>query len=273
MGPRQEFDLTMLTIVILTKNEAKRLPACLAAIPKRYPVTVLDSGSEDDTVVVAEKRGCTIYRQQWLGFSEQRNFALQNCNIKKGWVLFIDADEFYPLEFFAWFESKPALLEDVDVLMVPSWLVFCGHKLRYAPGYPIYHPRLVRAGVSPFTIGPAGHSETLMAGFRVGYSGISYSHHFFDGDISTWMTKHISLARMEISGDRQAGILTSRARMSLKLGRSFIRMPIRFLYHYLLKGGFFDGWRGLLYSLMYTWYEMTKYIMAQFQKRGKGCGL
>ena len=259
----------MLTIVILTKNEAKRLSLCLDAIPSRYPVIVLDSGSEDGTVAIAEKHGCTVFKHQWLGFAGQRNFALKNCNIEKGWVLFIDADEFYPLEFFAWFKSRPALLESIDVLMLPSWLVFCGQRLRYAPGYPIYHPRLVRCGLAPFTVGHAIHSETLMSEVRVAYGDIPYDHHFFDGDIGAWMRKHIELADLEASAVPSTGALTSRARLSLLIGKSFLRVPGRFAYHYLVRGGFRDGWRGFLYSLMYSWYELTKYILVQFKKRDK----
>ena len=257
----------MLTIVILTKNEAKRLPLCLDAIPSRYPVIVVDSGSEDGTVAIAEKYGCTVCTQQWLGFAGQRNFALKNCNIEKGWVLFVDADEFYPSEFFTWFESKPTLLESIDVLMVPSWLVFCGQRLRYAPGYPIYHPRLVRCGLAPFTVGHAGHSETLLPDVRVEYGNIPYDHHCFDGDIGVWMRKHIELAHFEAVAAPFSGALTSRARLSLLMGQGFLRVPGRFVYHYLVKGGVRDGWRGLLYSLMYAWYELTKYILVQFKKR------
>lgn len=256
----------MLTVVILTKNEAKRLPLCLDAIPSRYSVIVLDSKSNDETVAIANERGCSVYQHQWLGFAGQRNFALKNCNIGKGWVLFIDADEFYPPEFFSWFESKPNLLENADVLMVPSWLVFCKQRLRYAPGYPIYHPRLVRCGTSPFAVGHAGHSETILPGVHVAYGDISYDHHFFDGDIGAWMRKHIELAGLESAAVPTTDALTPRARFSLLMGKSFLRVPGRFVYHYLVRGGIRDGWRGLLYSLMYTWYELTKYLLVRFKK-------
>lgn len=264
---RKTDDYIMLTIVILTKNEAKRLPLCLDAIPSRYPVLAIDSGSDDETIAIAEKHGCTVYSQQWLGFAGQRNFALKNCNIGKGWVLFIDADEFYPFEFFTWFDSSPALLESIDVLMIPSWLVFCGQRLRHAPGYPIYHPRLVRCGIAAFTFGHAGHSETLMPDVRVAYGDIPYDHHFFDGDIGAWMRKHIELADLEAKATKSSGSLSFRSRLSLLMGKGFIRVPGRFVYHYLVESGFRDGWRGLLYSMMYVWYELTKYLLLQFKKR------
>ncbi|WP_256361237.1 glycosyltransferase [Methylomonas koyamae] len=72
----------MLTVVILACNEAANLPRCLAAIPERYPIVMVDSGSSDDTVAIAERRGCRVYHNPWPGFAEQRNFALQQCAIE-----------------------------------------------------------------------------------------------------------------------------------------------------------------------------------------------
>lgn len=256
-----------LTAVILTKNESKKLPRCLDAIPAKYRVVVVDSGSQDDTVTIAKSRGCEIYRQSWLGFAGQRNFALQCCGINKGWVLFIDADELYPPEFYTWFESNPAELDVVDVLMIPSFLFFCDRKLGFAPGYPIFHPRLVRAGIAPFIVGHAGHSETIAAEVRLGYGHIPYDHYFFSGDLYSWMIKHIDLARQEAMLRKPlGGNLTSRARLSLLLRSSCLRPPLRFVYHYILRRGFKDGYSGLVYSLMQAWYEMTKYVMIQFGK-------
>lgn len=258
---------SLLTIVILTKNEAKNLPRCLNAIPANYRVIIVDSGSQDETVAIARDRGCEIYIQSWLGFAGQRNFCLQNCDLNEGWVLFIDADELYPPDFYFWFENGPAELDTVDVLMVPSFLFFCGRKLRFAPGYPIFHPRLVKAGIAPFAIGHAGHSETVIAGVRVGYGHIPYDHYYFNGDLCGWMIKHIDLARQEAVLQKPPNVnVTSRARLSLLLESSFMRAPIRFVYHYVLLGGFKDGYPGFIYSLMYAWYELTKYVMARFRK-------
>jgi glycosyltransferase involved in cell wall biosynthesis len=256
-----------LTIVVLTKNESKNLSRCLDAIPAKYRVVVVDSGSQDDTVAIAKSRGCEIYLQSWLGFAGQRNFALQCCGINKGWILFVDADEFYPPDFYAWFESNPIELDAVDVLMIPSFLFFCGRKLRFAPGYPIFHPRLVRAGMAPFVVGHAGHSETVAAGVRLSYGHIPYDHYFFNGDLCGWMVKHIDLARQEaVLRKPQDGNLTSRARLSLLFGSSFLRVPLRFMYHYILRRGFKDGYPGFVYSLMNAWYELTKYVIIQFGK-------
>jgi len=123
----------MLTVVILTQNEQANLPGCLAAIPERYPIVIVDSGSTDNTVAIAKSRSCRIYTNPWPGFAEQRNFAIKLCGISTPWLLFIDADEIYPQTFYDWFESGMGGTDTLDVLMVPSVLYLRGKRLNHAP--------------------------------------------------------------------------------------------------------------------------------------------
>lgn len=250
-----------LTVAILTLNEAKRLPACLAAIPECYPVLVVDSGSLDETVSLAKSLGCLVMENPWPGFAEQRNFVLDKCHVKTKWILFIDADEYYVDRFFSWFESSKSR-DDFDVGLVTSLLLFKGAVLRYAPGYPVYHPRLIRRGGARFVRNHMGHGEAPNADARLHAIDIPYFHDWFDGDLSGWLIKHIKLASLEaqmtISDD--AG-MTTRGKLSSKLHSAFIRVPARFFYHYIIRGGFRDGRRGFEYSLMYTWYEFTKGLL------------
>ena len=52
--------VSKLTVVILTKNEEKNLPRCLEGIPADYPIVIVDSGSNDNTLAIAAARGCRI---------------------------------------------------------------------------------------------------------------------------------------------------------------------------------------------------------------------
>lgn len=253
-----------LTIVILTKDEALHLPRCLDAIPPRYPVLVLDSGSSDGTLDIAEARGCLIARNPWPGFAAQRNFALEHCGVCSPWVLFIDADECYPQAFFDWFEEKVAEDERIDAAMVPSILYLRGQRLRYAPGYPILHPRLVRTGRVRFLTNHTGHGESIAQRCRVITCPVPYEHHFYNGELIAWMHKHVDKAALEVDLKPTAGArLTHRGRLSVWLGRSLWRIPARFLYHFVVRGGLLDGFAGLEFALMFTWYEATIYVQAR----------
>jgi glycosyltransferase involved in cell wall biosynthesis len=254
-----------LTVVILTKDEAPRLPRCLAAIPD-YPVLVVDCGSTDGTPRIAAERGARVVHRAWKGFAGQRNLALRDCQIDTQWVLFVDADEVYPASFYEWFETEARHEESVDGYMVPSFLYLRGRRLARAPGYPIYHPRLVRRARALYVTNHTGHGESLGAECRVRLAKIPYEHHFYDGELIAWMHKHVDKAAFEVKRQPTPGAhMTWRGRISVALGGSFLRVPGRFLYHYLLRGGIVDGRAGLEFSLMFAWYEATIYLQGRFQ--------
>ena len=255
--------MTTLTVVILTHNEAHRLHRCLNAIPSRYPIVVIDCGSTDTTIAIATERGCQVYYNTWSGFAEQRNFALERCHIATPWVLFIDADEIYPLRFYDWFEREIAFNDIIAAVMVPSLLFFRNHCLKHAPGYPIYHPRLVRTHQVRFMTNHTGHGESIPITVPTHYATIPYDHYFYDGHLSQWMTKHISHACQEVKRQATPGaLLTKRGRIMMWLSKvPILRIPGRFFYHYCFCLGFLDGRAGLEYSLMYTWYEATKSVL------------
>lgn len=256
-----------LAVAILTLNEAARLPGCLAAIPKAYPVVVVDSGSVDDTAALARRAGARVLVNPWPGFAAQRNFCLEACRDAAEWVLFIDADEVFPPALFDWLNAALAAgAPDFDAAQIPSHLVFCGRTLRHAPGYPIYHPRLARTTGVRFVPNRSGHGETLAEPCREIFCPVPYLHYFYDGDAAGWMRKHLGLAAQEAAADEAAdggpgGRLTARARLNRVAGRGWRRVPLRFFYHYVWRGGFRDGRAGLLYALMYAWYEATKQLL------------
>lgn len=254
------------TVVILTKNEEHSLPRCLDSIPESYPVWVLDSGSADNTLAVARRYGCEIRERAWEGYAQQRNHALKNCGIASEWVLFIDADEVFPKTLFDWIES--ALDEEftgVDAVMLPSYFYLRGQCLKHAPGYPVYHARLVRREKVEFlSHHEGGFGENIGAGCGILYGNIPYEHYFYDGELLAWMHKHVDHADRETRSHGQGILVNPRKRLSLWLGNSFIRAPARFFYHYIFRGGFLDGRAGLEYSLMFAWYEATRYLLGRY---------
>ena len=260
-----------LTVVILTLNKSRRLPSCLAAIPERYPVLVVDSGSADETVEIAKTSGCQVTSNPWEGFAAQRNFALRYCGIATKWVLFIDADEIFPQQFYDWFENGVDDRVDFDVGQVASVLYFKGKLLRYAPAYPMYHPRLVRRGYVHFVSNHTGHGEAANGDAREILIDIPYVHDWFDGDLISWLRKHVTLAAQEANlVSNYHGLPTERARLSLLIRSALVRVPARFFFHYVWRGGFRDGRNGLEYAMMYAWFEFTKGLIKLGQRTVKG---
>ena len=70
------------TVVILTKNEEKNIVGVIENAKKiTSSVLVIDSGSTDKTVSLAQKQGAKVVYCEWDNdFSAQRNFALKHVN-------------------------------------------------------------------------------------------------------------------------------------------------------------------------------------------------
>lgn len=81
-----------LSVIIITKNEAANLGACLASVAFADEIIVLDSGSTDNTLDIARFHGAKVHSTtDWPGFGPQKNRALALAT--GDWVLSIDADE------------------------------------------------------------------------------------------------------------------------------------------------------------------------------------
>ena len=80
------------SLVVITHNEAANIARCLDSVPFVAEKLVVDSGSTDETVAIAQAHGARVVHQDWLGFGPQRNVAsAQSAN---DWILVLDADEF-----------------------------------------------------------------------------------------------------------------------------------------------------------------------------------
>lgn len=87
------------TVVILTKNEEAMIGRAIASVGGAFDVLVVDSGSTDATVAIAEAGGARVVARAFDDFSAQRNFALAEASAD--WVFFLDADERFTPELAA----------------------------------------------------------------------------------------------------------------------------------------------------------------------------
>lgn len=81
-----------LSIVILSKNEEDVIGDAIASV-KEYcdDIIVIDANSSDSTSKIVEKQGVRLIKHHFIDFSDQRNFGIYQ--VKRPWVLFLDADE------------------------------------------------------------------------------------------------------------------------------------------------------------------------------------
>jgi glycosyltransferase involved in cell wall biosynthesis len=71
---------TNLTIAVLALNEASMITSCLESASFAEQILVIDSGSSDDTMLIARSLGAEVHSYaDWQGFAIQRNRALEHC--------------------------------------------------------------------------------------------------------------------------------------------------------------------------------------------------
>ena len=83
-----------LSSITITGNEAANIADCIDSLKFCDERIVVDGGSKDDTVAIAEKHGATVYHHAWTNHGKQKNIALSHAT--GDWVLVLDADERVP---------------------------------------------------------------------------------------------------------------------------------------------------------------------------------
>jgi glycosyltransferase involved in cell wall biosynthesis len=137
-----------LTVIIATKNEALNIQDCISSVQFADEILVLDSGSSDDTVTLAQAAGATVHRTDWPGYGLQQRRGIELANTD--WVLSLDADERISAQL------KDEILISISSpkasgYRLPRRSSFCGQFIRASGWVPDYTLRLVRREVAGFT--------------------------------------------------------------------------------------------------------------------------
>ena len=80
-----------ISATIITYNEERNLPRAIESLRCADEILVVDSGSTDRTVEIAEKLGARVMESPWPGYAKQKNLAAENA--AHDWILSLDADE------------------------------------------------------------------------------------------------------------------------------------------------------------------------------------
>ena len=247
------------SVVIPVKNEEKNLPRCLARLTRFSEVVVVDSGSTDATREIAESSGVSLVDFQWDGaFPKKRNWVLRNIELKNGWVLFLDADEYVSEEFnreVARVVQGPAF----DGFWITYHNHFMGKLLKH--GDPMRKLALFRKNKGEYErieedtwshLDMEVHEHPIIQG-AVGKIGTPVEHRDYK-DFSAYLARHNAYSAWEacryvaLYGKGFEG-LTERQRIKYRLMDSWVLGPIYFVGSYFFKLGFLDGKAGWLLAM------------------------
>src|SRR3989440_8433291 len=177
-------------IIILTYNEADNLPRCLESVAGFGEIMVVDSGSDDGTQEIAKQAGARIYERPFESFARQRNWALQNCDLKGEWVLFLDADEVATPEFRQTVANAIQNAGDAVAGFYCCWKLMLDQRwLRRSDSFPKWQLRIVRRGRADFIDSGHGQKEGRVNG-ELGYIREPYLHYALSKGWEAWWAKH-----------------------------------------------------------------------------------
>jgi glycosyltransferase involved in cell wall biosynthesis len=272
-----------ISVLIPVKNEATNLAACLASVAWCDEVVVVDSGSTDGTPDIARAAGARVVDFHWNGaFPKKKNWALAKVDWKHDWVFILDADERVtpPLEAAmraALAGTHGGYYVNRRFWFLDGWLNHCGY-------YPSWNLRFFRHALGRYeqpngaAVTGSGdnevHEHVELQG-TTGHLDGEMEHYAFP-DIATWVEKHNRYssweARIQMLGvaEDAAGLdpaLAHKRRLRRLAWRLPFRPTLRFLYHYVWRAGFLDGYRGFIFCRLMGWYEFLNAAKATELKR------
>jgi glycosyltransferase involved in cell wall biosynthesis len=257
-----------LSVLIPTRNEAKNLGRCLAPIAEwADEVVVVDSGSTDGTVEMAESAGARVLQFRYTGgWPKKRQWALNTHAWRNGWILLLDADEILTEPIKAEIESA---IQDphYDGYWLSFQLVFLGRMIRYGDtmlwklflfrrGKGRYEKRLEQQDSSMSDV--EIHEHTVVDGptRRLRHP----VRHENWNSLDRYITKHNEYSNWEshvllygTNGELRPSLFGNQAQRRRWLKRKLIMLPgsplWRFLYVYIFRLGFLDGRPGFTYAM------------------------
>ncbi len=241
-----------LSVIIICKNEAHDIDACLASVAWADEIIVLDSGSQDDTLSIAQKYTSNIHTNaDWQGFGVQKNRALALAT--GDWVLSIDADEC--VSDALRLEIQQAIKNSKHtVFNMPRSSSYCGHFIRHSGWWPDRVTRLFKRGTAKFS-DDLVHERLVFAGKAAKLN--APLTHFTYKDLDEMLIKmnlYSSLGATNAQENGKHSSLVSAAGHGLW---AFIRT-------YFLRLGFLDGAIGFILAVSIAETTYYRYIKLYF---------
>lgn len=255
----------MISIVVLTKNEEKDLPMCLSSVTWSDDIHVLDSGSTDNTIAIAEEYGAKVSRNPFKSFGQQRNHALDELPIKNEWILFLDADEVVTDKFKAAMVKAINEADETVAGFYCCWKMMLENTwLKHCDNFPKWQFRLMKKGMARFTDFGHGQKESEVKG-EIKYLKEPYLHYGFSKGWTQWVDRHNryssqeAIARLENTPPFK-NIFTKNSSIRNPALKSWLtKVPgwpfLRFFQAYILSLGFLEGIPGFIYCINMAYYE------------------
>lgn len=246
-----------ISATIITCNEERNLPRAIESLRCCDEILIVDSGSTDRTVEIAQKFGARVLEANWRGYAGQKNYASDQA--VNDWILSIDADEALSedLEAEIWQLKKNGA--GYDAYTVPRLAQYLGRWILYSGWYPDRKIRLFNRARARW-VGDYVH-ESVVSDGRIGQLQGNLLH-YTCGSLSEHlktMDRYTTLAAEELAARKKP----------IGYRHLLLDPPWTFVKSYLFQRGFLDGLEGLAIAQMAALYTFLKYAKARFMSSGR----
>ncbi len=264
--------MSNIEVIIPVKNEAKNLPFALQSVVEwADKVWVIDSESTDETCAIAEEAGAEVVVQPWLGHAKQKNWAIQNLDIKADWVFILDADEAILPELKAELlaiAAQPIESVPESAFNINRYFIFLGKRIRHCGYYPSWNVRFFKQGKALYEEREV-HEHMVVQGAIGKLQG--HMEHYDRRGLEVYMAKHNRYSTLEAKEiltqiEKRDETIDASLFGTAQQRRRWIKQHIypklpakwlcRFFWMYILRLGFLDGLTGLRFCLFISSYEL-----------------
>jgi glycosyltransferase involved in cell wall biosynthesis len=240
-----------ITATIITLNEERNIARAIESLRCCDEILVVDSGSTDRTMELAQNLGARLIEGPWRGYSSQKNWAAEQA--AHDWILSIDADEALSeaLEGEIWSLKKKGPRHDAYTM--PRLAQYLGRWILHSGWYPDRKIRLYDRRKSKW-VGDFVH-ETLQVNGRLGHLESNLLHFTCDSlsEHLRTMDRYTTLAAEELVAQKRR----------IGLSHLIFDPAWTFCRTYVFRAGFLDGVEGLTIAYMAALYTFLKYAKAR----------
>ncbi|GJL56322.1 MAG: glycosyl transferase [Nitrospirales bacterium] len=245
--------------LVITKNEERHIAECLESVTWVDEIILVDAQSTDGTVAIAKRFTDCVFIRPWPGFGPQKNFGMEH--VTSDWIVIVDADERVSVELAKEIqETLTTVSDDRAAFRVPRRNYFYGQWVRWGGAYPDYQIRLVRRGKAQYN-DVAVHENLLVDG-QIGTLSAHLDHH-----TERQITDHFRKFNLYTT---LAASEKGKSQQSVAWYHLVCNPLVIFFKTYVVKKGYRDGTRGVIFAVfasMYTFVKYTKLLETHVVKK------
>lgn len=259
-----------ITAILLTHNEDLHIERCLRSLNQFVDrVVVVDSFSSDRTVDIARSLGAQVLQNKWINYANQFQWGVDNAEIDSGWILRIDADEYFEEAAIAEIaERLPSLLDSVTAIEFKRKVYFRNQWIRWGGYYGLRLTRLWRVGAGSIEQRWMDEHIAIDHGTSLLFSRGDLVDNNLK-DITWWTEKHNGYATRQmidfinleyglfagdqrVSEDANGSAKWKRFLRNTIFGKSplYLRSLLYYVQRYFFRLGFLDGRQGFVFHFL-----------------------